>query len=322
MNEPLVSIIIPTYNRAHIIGETLDSIIVQTYTNWECLVVDDGSTDNTYQVVKKYEKKDDRLKLYSRPSNKKKGANTCRNYGFELSKGEFVNWFDDDDIMFCDFLFQKITNIIEKNLDYNLCSYNVVDSTNNLIEKRFLFHENNIFRDYVKWDLKIITHSLMIKKSVLSNFKLFSPDIKRGQEFEFFSRLFFEKPLLKYEIINKQLFNYRQHDNSKSFKAKTYNSSYIFSEVLIQKNNLGNAISIKDKELISYTYERLIHLWFISQLNKDFEITKRIEKKILEVLVSSKSYYYLKLIFFCNLFLPRPFERVKLLCKRIGHLII
>ena len=54
MHEPLVSIIIPSFNRANLIGETLDSIINQTYTNWECLVVDDGSTDKTQQVVKKY----------------------------------------------------------------------------------------------------------------------------------------------------------------------------------------------------------------------------------------------------------------------------
>lgn len=53
--EPLVSIIIPTFNRAHLIGETLDSIIAQTYTHWECIVVDDGSTDNTEEIMTSYQ---------------------------------------------------------------------------------------------------------------------------------------------------------------------------------------------------------------------------------------------------------------------------
>ena len=64
---PLISIIIPTYNRAHLIGETLDSILVQTYPNWECIVVDDGSTDTTADVMREYIKKDNRFQYHQRP---------------------------------------------------------------------------------------------------------------------------------------------------------------------------------------------------------------------------------------------------------------
>ncbi|MCB0747424.1 MAG: glycosyltransferase family 2 protein [Ignavibacteriae bacterium] len=96
---PLVSIIIPTFNRVHLIGETLDSILAQTYTNWECIVVDDNSTDDTETLVKGYQSKDSRIQYHKRPSNRLKGANACRNYGFELSQGAYVNWFDSDDLM-------------------------------------------------------------------------------------------------------------------------------------------------------------------------------------------------------------------------------
>ncbi|MDA8874519.1 glycosyltransferase family 2 protein [Winogradskyella sp.] len=95
----LVSIIIPTYNRAHLIAETLDSIIAQTHTNWECIVVDDGSTDDTQEVLERYVKNDKRFTYIKRPEHLPKGANACRNYGFELSKGAYVNWFDSDDVM-------------------------------------------------------------------------------------------------------------------------------------------------------------------------------------------------------------------------------
>ncbi|PKB17456.1 glycosyltransferase family 2 protein [Flavobacterium sp. 5] len=100
---PLVSIIIPTYNRAHLIGETLDSVLVQTYTNWECIVVDDGSTDNSEEIIGKYVKKNGRILYEKRPANKLKGPSSCRNYGVEKSVGEYVIFLDSDDILepFC-----------------------------------------------------------------------------------------------------------------------------------------------------------------------------------------------------------------------------
>lgn len=93
----LISIIIPTYNRADVIGETLESIRAQTYANWECIVVDDGSTDNTEALVKSFTQKDARIKLYNRPKNRPKGGNAARNFGLEKSKGQLVNWVDSDD---------------------------------------------------------------------------------------------------------------------------------------------------------------------------------------------------------------------------------
>ena len=67
MKQALISIIIPTFNRAHLIGETLDSVLAQTYPNWECIIVDDGSTDTTDEVVGEYVKKDSRFLYHHRP---------------------------------------------------------------------------------------------------------------------------------------------------------------------------------------------------------------------------------------------------------------
>jgi glycosyltransferase involved in cell wall biosynthesis len=87
------------YNRATLVSETLDSVFAQTYTDWECIVVDDGSTDNSVDVVQKYVDKDSRFKLLIRPDDRIKGAPTCRNIGFENSTGEYVIFFDSDDIL-------------------------------------------------------------------------------------------------------------------------------------------------------------------------------------------------------------------------------
>ena len=95
----MVSIIIPCYNRANLIEETLNSIIHQSFKNWECIIIDDGSTDNTLDLLKLYVLKDSRFRFYTRPINIKKGASSCRNYGYTLSNGDFICWFDSDDIM-------------------------------------------------------------------------------------------------------------------------------------------------------------------------------------------------------------------------------
>jgi len=101
-NLPLVSIIIPTYNRAHLIGETLDSVLAQTYTNWECIVVDDGSTDGTDKLLTAYCEKDARLQYFKREILPK-GASHCRNIGLEKASGEYCMFLDSDDLLldFC-----------------------------------------------------------------------------------------------------------------------------------------------------------------------------------------------------------------------------
>ena len=101
-------VIIPIYNRAHLIEETIQSITAQTYTNWECIIVDDGSTDKTEQTIAEYSVKNKNIQFYKRPDHLVKGANSCRNYGFTLAKGEFINWFDSDDVMQPTFLEERL----------------------------------------------------------------------------------------------------------------------------------------------------------------------------------------------------------------------
>ncbi len=96
--QPLVSIIIPSYNRELYICETLNSILEQTYTKWECIIVDDGSKDTTIPLVQEYCNKDKRFKLYCR-KKLPKGAPTCRNLGLEYSCGEYIIFLDSDDIL-------------------------------------------------------------------------------------------------------------------------------------------------------------------------------------------------------------------------------
>lgn len=119
MVQPLVSIIIPVYNRENLIRETLDSVLAQSYQNWECIIVDDGSIDNTFAVIDGYCKKDKRFRFYIR-DREPKGAPTCRNIGLENSIGEFEIFLDSDDILFSHAL-KKRMEFISKNPKLDFC---------------------------------------------------------------------------------------------------------------------------------------------------------------------------------------------------------
>src|SRR5947207_15233453 len=88
----LVSVIIPSYNRANILGETLDSVLAQSYTEFEAIVVDDGSTDRTPDVVAEYT--DPRVRYFYKPNG---GLSSARNFGLQLANGEFIAFLDSDD---------------------------------------------------------------------------------------------------------------------------------------------------------------------------------------------------------------------------------
>lgn len=95
----IISIIIATYNRAHLIPDTLNSIKNQTFQHFECLIIDDGSADDTQNIIEHLLSQDDRFKFLKRPCEYKKGLPGCRNFGLDLCKGDYVIFFDDDDIM-------------------------------------------------------------------------------------------------------------------------------------------------------------------------------------------------------------------------------
>jgi glycosyltransferase involved in cell wall biosynthesis len=320
--KPLVSIIIPTYNRAHLISETLDSILAQTYTNWECIVVDDGSIDNTKEAIENYTKKDVRFQYHKRPNNLPKGANACRNYGFKISKGEYINWFDDDDIMLKDFLEVKIS-YFEKGMDFNFCSYTHVDENLKILKNVNLIDTDNLYKDYALWNFHIITHSVLFKRDFLKGKKLFSYDIKRGQETELFLRLFFNYKKKAYKIINKPLFLYRQHKGTKTHKNEEYVEEYKESVALIYIDNLKKSLLLRDEDLVSYFYKNLIVLWFEALANKSRKNRRLIGKELRNIMlsISTKQYIILTLFLkFCQL-TNKPSQKVKYYLKQIQLVI-
>ncbi len=110
----MISIIVPIYNRADLLAETLDTIKEQSYEDWECILVDDGSTDTSLELLRSYSERDERFRVFQRGDRSPKGPSTCRNIGFENSKGRYIQFFDSDDLMHKDNLNNKMLKMLPR----------------------------------------------------------------------------------------------------------------------------------------------------------------------------------------------------------------
>ena len=88
---PLISVIVPCYNQAQYLDECLQSVLNQTYQNWECIIVNDGSPDNTHEIAESYCRKDARFKYFYKENG---GLSSARNAGISISNGEFIQFLD------------------------------------------------------------------------------------------------------------------------------------------------------------------------------------------------------------------------------------
>lgn len=211
----LVSVIIPTFNRADLIPETLESIIAQTYTHWECIIVDDGSSDATETVIREYIRKDTRFYYFSRPENRLKGANACRNYGFEKSNGTYVKWFDSDDIMYPDFL-EKQVRLLENNRELDFCICLADSFANGKKEKNSYSANRNPEHDPLTALLTknhyFFTASPLWKRRVLEGNELFDETLFNSHETDFHFRMLARN--LKYRYSEDVLFSIRRGHSS------------------------------------------------------------------------------------------------------------
>lgn len=192
-NIPQIAIIIPVYNRANLLPETLNSIMVQSFTDWECILVDDQSTDDSFKVMEEYQKKDNRIKVYKRPLELKKGANACRNFGFTKSSASHIKWFDSDDIMLPNHLEISHKKLVDSQLDFVVSdTLNFDHNTNKLLsspynfdKKRVAISAKNFALNQIGW----ITDDFLGTRGLVEKIKFNENITTDGDEYNFFVRL-------------------------------------------------------------------------------------------------------------------------------------
>lgn len=253
--KPIVTIVMATYNRSHFILETLVSIQNQTLKNWECLIIDDGGTDNTLEVITPILDEDFRFKLIKRPEDYKKGLPGCRNYGLDLAQGDYIIFFDDDDI------------VHPQNIELCVDELNINQVSFCRYEREVFFgkfdYNFNYSKGYSLFDIdindveKLLTHNLpfnscavMWKKECFTKNR-FVEHLMYAEEWELYSRIL--STGVKGISIKKCLFYGRKHLNSNT--GEFYNNNPIRKEskkeaILLVLQNL------KEKKLLTKSLMR------------------------------------------------------------------
>lgn len=185
--KPLVSVIIPTYNRAGLITETLKDVQLQTYQNWECIVVDDGSTDNTRVVVEQVCENDSRFSYIK--NQRSKGAPGARNTGLEIAKGEFISFFDSDDKLLSNYIENKITHFItDEKLDLVISLSRWIENGKETFYTNVPTSVHPIIRFYSLYpvnDIPWLTPTLIRKSFLTENKIMWDENVKLHQDIQF-----------------------------------------------------------------------------------------------------------------------------------------
>lgn len=255
MTTSLVSIIVPCYNQAQFLDETLQSVLEQTYVNWECIIVNDGSPDNTVDVAQKWVEKDSRF-IYLEKENG--GLSSARNAGLELAKGDYIQFLDSDDFL-NKYKLEKQLACISNNIDLVICDYFPFDEeTGAFLSRRYM----NPFPDLVtykediisKWELElsIPCHCVLFKAKLLNQKKVkFDESLPNHEDWVFWVQLFYSAS----GIFNlaQTLVSYRIHDEAMCADNAKMTKGFI----LACKMNKYFFESIGDKNALELSLKKL-----------------------------------------------------------------
>ena len=283
----LISVVIPTFNRGNLIVRSVNSVLNQTYSNVEVIVVDDGSSDNTFDLISKIN--DKRLKYYKLESNK--GANFARNYGISKASGKYIAFHDSDDVFRPDKLRLQLENMKRNKsfLDFckvciNLSSDDSFILPNDDMDKEF---NNDSFLNVLCKGNFISTQAILVKREVLDKIN-FDDSLPRFQDYDLVIRI-----CSKYKVsyTNDILVDlYRQDDSISNSSLKLKKACLI---MLRKDYNL----SIEQNDILNETLIKWFTMDDFNQLNdKLFKLEKEyqslnenntlIENKYNELLLS------------------------------------
>ena len=271
--EPLVGIIVPVFNTENYLKECLDSIKKQTYQNFVCVIVDDGSIDNSFQLAKEYENVDNgnnkKFLIYSKTNG---GVSSARNYALKVLESlkqqpEYICFIDSDDIVKSQFLEDFISNLKQTCADYAVCGYDVFDKSGvvnrktrkiigqeldnqEILEhffatKRFAYGrgtKNRYYDSTYTWAL----FNKCFKFEVVKN-ERFDETLKNCEDMKFFLNIY--SKLKKGVILDKNLYLYRLrrgslvHNKERDFEMQLTNYN-VLNSALQQKKYSGDVTSI------------------------------------------------------------------------------
>lgn len=285
MNEPLVTVIVPVYNGEKYINDCIDSILKQEYSNIELILVDDGSTDNSYNLLEKWLKKDKRINVLHQNNA---GVSVARNNGIDKAKGEFITFVDVDDYIEKDYIsyFYKLIKKFDADIALTPMpnkfegKYAKIDEKIN--DEIKIWNGEKATCEMLYYNIAIGPWNKLISKKLIDKFNIrFNPKLSYGEGFNFSVDCF--QRAKKIAVGKRKIYNYRV-DNPNSamtkFKLKLVTGSIEAIECI--KKNLVN----KTEELINACryanwhthYDCLNTIIGCNAINQNKEIYKRIKR--------------------------------------------
>lgn len=272
----LISVIIPLYNKEKYVAETIKSVLNQTYTNFELIIINDGSTDNSLKVVEKF--KDKRIRIFTK---KNVGQSNTRNYGIKKSKGKCFAFIDADDMWYEDHLTNLYNVFLQNNNDTNIvCDKYTSDKKIKLDNDTItIIDKNNILNYFSKSQFPFHLCSCLIKKKYIEEYNLnLEEELSIGEDINFILKF---NQYSKIYFINKYgLFYNRDDENSMMNKLSKYRDfPYYFKNIAIDKYT-----SSEKKEMKKFLKNEYLKIAF---QNRDVKMSfQEIKDNVIKIDVS------------------------------------
>jgi glycosyltransferase involved in cell wall biosynthesis len=288
----LVSVLLPCFNSELYIGEAIRSILDQTYTNFELLLLDDGSTDKTKSVIQGF--KDSRIKLFCEAQNK--GIVFQLNKGLELAQGEYIARMDADDIAFPE-RFQKQVDFLE---DPKNCKIDVLgtDAVSIGLTKKPIIHQNYLPKQIsfmLNFKCPILHPTVMMRKRIFNKGYKYEEEYLYAEDFALWRKLDNGKNIA---ILDQVLLKYRIHQSQTNADKKRLEIQYLSALKTLRFRNNNSMFT-----LLNYFFlikhqdcEKYLDLWLEKNKNYHFSNGIFIYIKLLKKLLNIKSHYLHKLL--------------------------
>lgn len=283
MNE--VSIIIPVYNAEKTLDKCINSILNQSYKDYEIILVNDASLDGSINILRKYEKTDERINVINLEKNR--GVSNARNIGIDAAKGKYVIFMDSDDWVektYCEELYQQIIN---DKIGIAICSW----SEHNVQTNMSILHDSGIGKqtelievgELIKYyQTGLITplwNKIFIADIIRENRIVFNEKQKIGEDLKFVLE-YLEKIKNQYKIsiISQSLYNYISGQENSLMKKYEYNIEYILENMKSLKNIINMENSELSKIYWNYVYDTYESLFYSVVQNKEIKSLKTIQE--------------------------------------------
>ena len=301
MYEPFISVVVPVYNREQLVAACIESILNQTYKNFELIIVDDGSTDKSYEICKKYQSADKRISIIKQ---KNSGVSIARNQGIENAKGEYICFVDSDDTVSPDILKSYTEQLQTKAYDLIVCGFYNATQNHKVEYYELPDREINNLKDFWNNFGNLLHINLLrspvnklYKKSILNENKIrFDANTQIGEDALFNKNYYFY--INSIYVLNKPLYNVLLHNSSNRLSNQFHESFFETQNQLFRgyvdlliKNNV---FCEHNKYVLSCQYTDLLWKGFRDELNAKRKLSfYSVQKEIINELlpITEKEHY-------------------------------